>query len=116
MRGNIGARGRRLRLALGVGSLSAAALLASFLFALDADPWWRLTVFVPLHLGILGVAQARTGVCAAYAALGAWELDCKGPQQIPDMSLEIRFKQQAKKMLLVTSLASALLTFLLLLF
>lgn len=116
MRGNIGSRGRRLRLALGMGSLSAAVSLTVLLFAFSADPWWRLSVFIPLHLGMLGIVQARTGICAAYAALGAWELDCKGPQQIPDRSLEIQFKERAKKMLLLTSLVSAILTSLLLLF
>jgi hypothetical protein len=55
---NIGPRGRRHRLRMGLMSFGAAVLLAVVIFALGAPPAWRLTLFAPLWIGALGVFQA----------------------------------------------------------
>jgi hypothetical protein len=55
---NIGPRGRRQRLTLGVVSLVVAAVLATVFFAVGASPAWRFALFVPLWLGALGIFQA----------------------------------------------------------
>jgi hypothetical protein len=55
---NIGPRGRRQRLTLGVVSLGAAVLLGTVLRAFGAAPGWRLAPFVLLWLGALGIFQA----------------------------------------------------------
>jgi hypothetical protein len=113
---NIGVRGRRLRLVLGLVSLGCAVALAVVLVAQPIAAYWRLAVYVPLHLGLLGIAQSRSGVCAVYAALGAWELERNGPQQVPDRNLEAQFKQRAKKILVQTGISSVIASLLLLLF
>jgi len=56
---NIGPRGQRQRLTFGVVSLGAAVLLGLLLFVVDAARPWRVTLFVPLWIGALGVLQAR---------------------------------------------------------
>jgi hypothetical protein len=55
---NIGPRGRRQRLTLGVVSLGVAAVLGTVVLAVGAAPGWRLGLFVPLWLGALGIFQA----------------------------------------------------------
>ena len=55
---NIGPRGRRRRLRMGLMSLGAAVLLAVGIFALGAPRAWRLTLFVPVWIGALGIFQA----------------------------------------------------------
>jgi hypothetical protein len=55
---NIGPRGRRQRLTLGVVSLGVAVLLGTVLLAFGAAPGWRFALFVPLWIGALGIFQA----------------------------------------------------------
>jgi len=55
---NIGALGQRQRLRLGLLSLGVAILLGIAFFVLGASRGWRLTLFVPLWLGALGIFQA----------------------------------------------------------
>jgi hypothetical protein len=43
----------------GIVALGAAVLLASVFLALGAPRGWRLSVFIPLWMGGLGVFQAR---------------------------------------------------------
>ena len=56
---NIGTAGRRKRMVFGVVTLVVAVMLWVGLVHFDADRWWRLTVFLPLLLGGIGVFQAR---------------------------------------------------------
>ncbi len=55
---NIGPRGRRQRLALGLVSFGIAMLLGVVLFGFGAARGWRLVLFVPLWVGALGIFQA----------------------------------------------------------
>ncbi len=55
---NIGPRERQRRLRMGLMSFGAALLLAVVIFALGAPRAWRLTLFVPLWIGALGIFQA----------------------------------------------------------
>jgi len=56
---NIGTGGRRMRLVFGVVTLVLAVGLSIGLVLFEADRWWRLTVFLPLLLGAIGIFQAR---------------------------------------------------------
>jgi len=56
---NIGPRGQRHRLRLGLVALGAAVLLGGMLLTLGAPHAWRVALFVPLWIGALGVFQAR---------------------------------------------------------
>ncbi len=55
---NIGPEGRRRRLRMGLVSFGVAVLLAIVISALGAPRGWRLTLFVPLWIGALGIFQA----------------------------------------------------------
>jgi len=106
---NIGRKARRLRLLAGLLSLLAASVLGAFLLIQGDDRWWRLLVAPPLQMGLLGIFQYRTGICAAYSALGIWECPTGTPQKIPDPLIENQFKDRAKAMLLRSFAATALL-------
>lgn len=107
---NIGRKARRLRLQAGILSLLATLALAVFLRTQGDDRWWRLLIAPPLQMGILGILQYKTGICAAYSALGIWECPTGTPQKIPDPLIENQFKDRAKVMLLRSFAATALLT------
>jgi hypothetical protein len=65
---NIGPRGRRLRLIVGVADLLAAAGLVLAIQWAGLSPWWRLAAFPLLFVAALGVLQARASTCVALAA------------------------------------------------
>jgi hypothetical protein len=56
---NIGPRGQRQRLTLGLLALGVAAAGAIVLFGFGAPRLWRLLLFVPLWSAALGYFQAR---------------------------------------------------------
>jgi len=56
---NIGPRGQQQRERLGIMTLVATALLAGVLFGLGAPRVWRLVLFPPLWIGLVGFFQAR---------------------------------------------------------
>jgi hypothetical protein len=56
---NIGPDGQQRRVRLGIVVLVGTALLAAVLFGLGAPRGWRLVLFPPLWVGLLGVFQAR---------------------------------------------------------
>ncbi len=59
MRGNIGPRGRLVRLAMGVVLLLFAVGAAVWLIRVRLPRPWRLTVFIPLAIGLLDILQAK---------------------------------------------------------
>ena len=56
---NIGAAERRKRLAIGIGALCVAAVIATLLVLVGAPLVWRLPLFFLFYLGALGVFQSR---------------------------------------------------------
>jgi len=58
---NIGPRGQRRRLGLGVLMLAVGAGLVAGLIALGAWPGWLLLAFPLFFAGALGILQAREG-------------------------------------------------------
>ena len=56
---NIGVRGRRRRLVLGLAAFAGAAVLAAGLSLSGAGPWARALVIVPLAGGCYGFFQYR---------------------------------------------------------
>ena len=55
---NIGPRGQRQRLRLGIIAVVAAGVITVLLFLFDAPRLWRLACFFPLWIGALGFLQA----------------------------------------------------------
>ncbi|MGH7308253.1 MAG: hypothetical protein ACREK6_06125 [Candidatus Rokuibacteriota bacterium] len=58
---NIGPRGQRRRLGLGVLMLAVGVVLVAVLIARGAQPAWLLLAFPLFFTGALGVLQAREG-------------------------------------------------------
>lgn len=55
---NIGTKGRRLRLVIGISTLVVGTLAVVGLVGFKTNPLWRLTLLVPFWMGFMGVFQA----------------------------------------------------------
>lgn len=104
---NIGSKGRRRRVLLGLAGLFATLAVAIWMLAAGLDSVWRWTLFLPLFASVLCVVEARFSTCVILAALGAWDLGC-GTQKVPDSGLETDLRSRALK-IIGLSLGAALL-------
>jgi hypothetical protein len=94
--GNIGPKEIRKRRILGFAALSAGALLAFALFALNAPRPLRLFVFFPIWLAGLGLFQAREKTCIALAARGVCNMD-SGETEIMDKRTRKALREKARQ-------------------
>jgi hypothetical protein len=70
---NIGARGRAIRLATGLGII--AIFLALDVLALGSVlPWFRLLLFVPFYVGLLAALEGTMSFCVLHASRGTYDL------------------------------------------
>jgi hypothetical protein len=92
---NIGPRQRARRVWIGTGLLAVAVLSAAALLSEHAARPWRLLVFVPLLLGLIGLLQVPAKTCVALAARGLKDLDdgevkVKSPDELRQLSAQAR--------------------------
>ncbi len=111
---NIGQRGRRARILLGVAVLLASLVAFAGMVVAGLDAHWRWALFLPLFGGILSVVEAKSSTCVVLAALGAWDLGC-GTQKVPDSGLESDLRTRAVKIIGGSLVAALAVTFLLVL-
>ena len=83
---NIGKAGRRQRLLIGLVGLGACVLASLWLMSDGASRGWRLALFAPWWISLLGVFQAKEQTCVALAARGLREAG-SGPWVIPSSTL-----------------------------
>ncbi len=70
---NIGARGRAMRLATGVGIIAVLLVLA--IFVLGAVSWvFRFVLFLPFYVGFLAVLEGSMSFCDLHTARGTYDL------------------------------------------
>lgn len=91
---NLGAKGRRNRMILGVVCLFASFAIGLWMVSTEVHWVLRLALILPMFLGVVTLMQAMTRTCVVLAALGAWDLDC-GTQRVPDPDLERRLRHRA---------------------
>jgi hypothetical protein len=105
---NIGVAERRQRMLIGVvGSVVCAA--ASILMAYEGvGRAWRLMLFVPWWISMLGVLQARAETCVALAARSQRQLG-GAPEALP-AALVARVQAQAREVLFRSFVVAAALT------
>jgi hypothetical protein len=72
---NIGARGARQRMTVGIVWIVIALVAFVWLMRGNASHWWRLLLFVPLAGAGIGVFQSTDKTCVALAAAGKREQD-----------------------------------------
>jgi hypothetical protein len=96
---NIGPRQRRRRVVIGTLVLAAALLLALGLLHFEVARSWRLSVFVPLFLGSIGLLQVPARTCVKLAAKGVRDMD-DGEKPVTDEWERQRLSAQARRVLL----------------
>src|SRR5713101_3454589 len=70
---NIGARGRAMRLAIGVGII--AVFIGFDLLALGSvSPVFRLFLFIPFYVGLLAALEGTMSFCVLHASRGTYDL------------------------------------------
>lgn len=106
---NIGSRGRKQRLRMGIIGLTIGGAAAGVLAVTDLPRWLRLGLFAPFAFGALGVFQAYEQTCVALAAQGTRDLD-SGPEQVADPAATRQINRQARKVFVESILSAALLT------
>ncbi len=72
---NIGKKERLKRYTIGFVSIAAAVFLFEWFLLIGAYRFWRLFLFIPFFLGILGIHQASQHICVALAVQGKKNLD-----------------------------------------
>ena len=70
---NIGARGRAIRLATGLGTI---AVFVGFgvLARGSVSPVFRLFLFIPFYVGLLAALEGTMSFCVLYASRGTYDL------------------------------------------
>jgi hypothetical protein len=92
---NIGPRGRRQRMLVGVVGLVVCTAATGGLIVADASRLWRLALFVPWCICALGIFQAREQTCVALVAQGLRDLDGR-PEPIPAHEVDA-VRRQARR-------------------
>jgi hypothetical protein len=106
---NIGPRGRRQRMRMGLRWLAIGGGAAGVLALAGLPRWLRLGLFGPFAFGAMGIAQAREQTCVALAARGERNMDA-GREQVEDPAATRQINRQARKVLAQSFLGAALLT------
>jgi hypothetical protein len=70
---NIGARGRAIRLATGLGIIALFVLVDVFGLG-SVSPAFRLLLFVPFYVGLLAALEGTTSFCVLHASKGTYDL------------------------------------------
>jgi hypothetical protein len=94
---NIGAAERRQRLVIGVAG-AVICVAVSGLFVLEGvGRVWRLSLFLPWWISVLGVLQARAHTCVALATRAQRQLG-GAPEALPAADVE-KVQAQAREVL-----------------
>jgi hypothetical protein len=70
---NIGARGRAIRLATGLGIIAVFTGL-DFLSLGSVSPVFRLFLFIPFYIGFLSALEGTMSFCVLHASRGTYDL------------------------------------------
>jgi hypothetical protein len=92
---NIGPKGRRQRLTVGLVGMAVSAVATVVLLVSAAPAWLAVLLIVPWWMAALGIFQARAQTCVALAAKGQRDLD-SGPEPQPDAERDA-IRRQARR-------------------
>lgn len=106
---NIGKAGRRQRLLIGLVGLGACSLASLWLVFDGAPMGWRLALFAPWWISMLGVFQAKEQTCVALAGRGLREIEGGESEAIPASEL-VAVRRQARRVYLHSFIAALLVT------
>ena len=70
---NIGARGRAIRLATGLGIIAVIAGVG-VLALRSVSPVFRLFLFLPFYVGLLAILEGTMSFCVLHASRGTYDL------------------------------------------
>ena len=106
---NIGPREIRKRALIGSVLLIAAIVGGAATIRYRVNPLWRYVLFLPLWGGLLGILQARAGVCVSLSTRGMRNMD-RGAQEIADDSEKEAVGKKAVKIYVTSLIAAAAIT------
>ena len=112
---NIGPDERRKRFVMGIAMLALSAILALILMLNHSAHSWRLLLFLPFFLGMLGLIQDREKTCVLLAELGVQNMD-SGEKKIDEITIANELKKRGRKILAKSVFSAALVTAVLFLF
>jgi hypothetical protein len=92
---NIGPKGRRQRLTVGLVGVAVSALATVVLLVSAAPAWLAALLIIPWWMAGLGIFQARAQTCVALAAKGQRDLD-GGPEPQPQAERDA-IRRQARR-------------------
>lgn len=93
---NIGPKGRRQRMIFGIVLLAVSLALWWWLAAMNLERLWRLALFAPLFMSMLGIFQAQARTCVALAAKGVQDMD-DGVNPVEDQRVDAQLRKQARQ-------------------
>jgi hypothetical protein len=106
---NIGPRERRQRWIFGILFFVIGLTTAGFLKWMGVGSAWRVGLFLPFWLGMLGIFQANSQTCVFLAAQGTRQIE--GLQaKVNDPSLQTKIQHQAQMVYRKTLLVATLMT------
>lgn len=106
---NIGPNQCRQRLYSGFIALAISFIAFGLFIYFDINRVYRLVLFLPLMIAMLGFYQARNHTCVLLAAIHARNMD-GGNQAITDPALDAKIRHQAEKVYFQSSIVSAIIT------
>jgi len=71
---NIGMRNRLIRFAYGLFFFSVGVWSWAFIVVNDLHPAFKIALFIPFHIGFLGMIQAILGFCVFHAHRKSYDM------------------------------------------
>jgi hypothetical protein len=85
-----------MRMWVGIVCAVITILLWRWCVHADISRWWRLALFLPIRISLLGLMQARAQTCVALARSGTRNLD-HGTEAVEDPRMLDMMRAQATR-------------------
>lgn len=108
---NLGTKQSRMRMYAGFVLLVFGIFMGVWCVSNDANEMLRMSVFIPVFLGYIGILQARGKTCILLALNGTMD-DEQGSRAVTDSILKNKLRWKALRVVLLSAFLAALWTLL----